>query len=133
MLNIFTMILPILEKTLGAIIPDPAARQKAILDIYSSLQQSDLAQIEVNKVEASNPNIFASGWRPFIGWICGGSLFYQYIILPIGGFLAAFAGEHYVTMILNAPKLDNTLWELMFGMLGMGALRSFDKIRGVAK
>lgn len=133
MLAILGIIAPILEKVLTSVIPDPQARQKAIIEIYSSLQQSDLAQIDVNKSEASSGNMFTSGWRPFIGWICGGALCYQYMLIPIGGFFASFFGEKYVTIILNAPKLDGTLWELMFGMLGMGALRSFDKIRGVAK
>jgi len=133
MLAILGIIAPILEKVLTSVIPDPQARQKAILEIYAALQQSDLAQIDVNKSEASSGNMFISGWRPFIGWVCGGALFYQYMFIPLGGFVASFFGEKYVTIILNAPKLDGTLWELMFGMLGMGALRSFDKIRGVAK
>ena len=133
MLAILGIIAPILEKVLTSVIPDPQARQKAILEIYAALQQSDLAQIDVNKSEAANNNLFISGWRPFIGWVCGGALFYQYMFIPLGGFVASFFGEKYVTIILNAPKLDGTLWELMFGMLGMGALRSFDKIRGVAK
>jgi len=133
MLAILGIIAPILEKVLTSVIPDPQARQKAILEIYAALQQSDLAQIDVNKAEASSGNMFISGWRPFIGWVCGGALFYQYMFIPLGGFFASFFGEKYVTIILNAPKLDGTLWELMFGMLGMGALRSFDKIRGVAK
>ena len=133
MLAILGIIAPILEKVLTSVIPDPQARQKAILEIYAALQQSDLAQIDVNKAEAANNSLFISGWRPFIGWVCGGALFYQYMFIPLGGFVASFCGEKYVTIILNAPKLDGTLWELMFGMLGMGALRSFDKIRGVAK
>jgi Holin of 3TMs, for gene-transfer release len=133
MLAILGIIAPILEKVLTSVIPDPQARQKAILEIYSSLQQSDLAQIDVNKAEAASNSLFTSGWRPFIGWVCGGALFYQYMFIPLGGFVASFFGDKYVTVILNAPKLDGTLWELMFGMLGMGALRSFDKIRGVAK
>jgi len=133
MLAILGIIAPILEKVLTSVIPDSQARQKAILEIYSSLQQSDLAQIDVNKAEAASNSLFTSGWRPFIGWVCGGALFYQYMFIPLGGFVASFFGDKYVTVILNAPKLDGTLWELMFGMLGMGALRSFDKIRGVAK
>lgn len=133
MLAILGIIAPILEKVLTSVIPDPQARQKAILEIYAALQQSDLAQIDVDKAEAASSSLFTSGWRPFIGWVCGGALFYQYMFIPIGGFVASFFGDKYVTMVLNAPKLDGTLWELMFGMLGMGALRSFDKLRGIAK
>lgn len=127
------MLLPILQSVLGKVLPDPQAQQKALLDIMTQLQQGDLAQMEVNKVEAANASLFVAGWRPFIGWVCGGAMAYQYIGLPLAGFVASFFGEHYVTVVLNAPRLDDNLWQLLGAMLGIGGLRTFEKIKGVAK
>ena len=120
---------PLLEQVLGRVIPDPQQRQKAIAELYSSLQSSDLAQMEVNKAEASSGSVFVGGWRPFIGWICGLALFYQYLLSPLvmwGSYISGYP-------IPNPPQLDEHLWELLFGMLGMGALRTFEKLKGVAR
>lgn len=113
--------------------PDPQKAAEFKLEIYKSLQSSDLAQIAVNQAEASNSNIFVAGWRPFIGWVCGGALAYQYVVLPISIYIATLVNEKYATVFLNAPKLDDNLWQLLVAMLGMGALRSFDKYQGTAK
>lgn len=120
---------PLLDTILKRTIPDPEARQKAIAELYMGLQASDLAQMEVNKAEAGSSSIFVAGWRPFIGWVCGLALFYQFLLSP----LAIWVGFMIGTPIPKPPTLDEHLWELMFGMLGMGALRSFEKLRGVAR
>lgn len=120
---------PIIEKVIGAAIPDPEARAKAVADFYAQLSTSDLAQMEVNKAEAMTGGDFRSGWRPFIGWVCGSALAYQYIIAPIGLWAASWANLD----VPPPPALDSMLWELMFGMLGMGALRSLEKLKALAK
>lgn len=129
---IIAALLGAMGPVLDRLIPDPNARNAFSLQLLSALQAADLSQLKINEAEASNPNLFVSGWRPFIGWICGGALFYQYIFLPLGVYIASFISTAAVTNILNAPKLDGNLWELMIGMLGMGALRSFEKMKGVA-
>jgi hypothetical protein len=70
-----------------------------------------------------------SGWRPFIGWVCGGALGYTYLGYP----LLTWAGAIWFPA-LAIPSLGNNgmLYELLFGMLGMGALRTFEKVKGVA-
>ena len=127
-----TVLLGALGPVLERLIPDPNARNAFSLQLISALQSADLSQLRVNEAEANNPNLFVSGWRPFIGWICGGALFYQYIFLPIGMYVLSFVSPAGVTALVNAPKLDDNLWQLMIGMLGMGALRSFEKVKGVA-
>lgn len=124
---------PIIEKLVG-LIPDPNARAKAqaeamdrILTVFS---QADQAQIEVNKAEAQSSSVFVAGWRPFIGWVCGAALAYQYIGRPL--LTMAFDAFH----IAQAPVLiglDDNLWQLLLGMLGMGGLRTFEKIKGAAR
>jgi Holin of 3TMs, for gene-transfer release len=109
-------------------VPDPNQRAQAESELRSSLIQWDTAQNQVNTAEASNEAIFVSGWRPMIGWICASALGYQYVLTPLALWVASIF--HYPLPI--PPKLDDTLWQLMFGMLGMGGLRTYEKIKGVA-
>jgi hypothetical protein len=115
-------------KVLDKFVPDPQAKAKAESELRSSLQLWDKGQTDVNAVEAANPNLFVSGWRPFIGWVCGIALAYQYVMAPL--FIWVASSLH-ITLI-SPPKLDGTLWELVFALLGMGGLRTFEKVKGVA-
>jgi len=120
---------PILGKALESLIPDPNARQKELERILGALSQSDLSQLEVNKAEASSGNLFVAGWRPFIGWVCGLALFYTYLAAPLAYYIGFVIGHP----IPKLPTLDDKLFELMLGMLGMAGLRSFEKIKAAAK
>lgn len=119
---------PILDRIFGAIFPDPAARQKAVADVLQQLATLDLAQLGVNAEEAKHPSIFVAGWRPFIGWVCGAAFAYQYILLPLGMFIG-FATGH---LIPRPPDLSGDLVTVLLGMLGLGAMRSYEKIKGAA-
>ncbi len=119
---------PILDRILGAVLPDPAARQKAILDVLSKLQDSDIEQLRVNAAEAGHNSIFVAGWRPAVGWVCALALAYTYLVVPLVMWFSYAIGKP----IPKPPVLDDALWELMMGLLGMGALRSLEKIKGVA-
>lgn len=116
-------------QVLNKFVPDPEARAKAESALRDSLQAWDKAQTDVNAVEATSNNVFVSGWRPFIGWTCGLALAYQFVVAPIVFWLAMSFGF----LIEAPPKLDDTLWQLVFAMLGMGGLRTFEKIKGVAR
>lgn len=120
---------PILTEAFSRLIPDPQARDRAIADFYAKLQSSDLAQLEVNKAEAGNDNLFVAGWRPAIGWICASALGWQFVVKGWVFSVIAPFNDKVATIILNSPGLDNNVWELILGMLGMGALRSFDKLK----
>lgn len=120
---------PILDRTLGALIPDPAERQKMIAGLFGQLATADLSQMEVNKVEAASPSVFVSGWRPAVGWVCVVALAWHFVVMPL---------LCWIFVLFNVPwappavGLDDRLWELLFGLLGMGALRSLEKLKGVA-
>ena len=116
-------------KIIDKFIPDPAAKAQAETDLRASLQAWDAAQSATNTAEASSDDPFTSRWRPFIGWVCGSALAYQYVVAPLGVWLASVAGHP----IPAPPKLDDTLWQLMLGMLGLGGLRTYEKIKGVSK
>ncbi len=110
-------------------IPDPALKTQAEAELRAALVQWDQAQDQINAGEAQSRSIFVAGWRPFIGWCCGGALAYQYLLVPLAVWAASWSGQH----LPNPPILDDTLWQLMFGMLGMGGLRTYEKIKGVTK
>ena len=116
-------------QVINKFVPDPEARAKAEDALRSSLQAWDKAQTDVNAVEAANANVFVSGWRPFIGWTCGLALAYQYVVSPLVYWAALNAGF----LIEAPPALDATLWQLVSAMLGLGGLRTFEKIKGVTR
>jgi len=116
-------------KVIDKFIPDPEAKAKAESELRDSLQAWDKGQMAVNKAEASSGNAMAATWRPAIGWICALALGSQYLITPWMLWGSAIFG----VTLPAPPTLDNTLWELMFGMLGFGGLRTFEKLKGVAK
>jgi hypothetical protein len=120
-------ILGIGGKLIDKLIPDPAAKDAARLELLKLQQSGELeamtAQTEINKVEAASSSIFVSGWRPAIGWVCALAMCYQYLLRP---FLSAFYP------VLVFPGLDENLWQLMMGMLGLGGLRTFEKVNNVA-
>ena len=127
-----TAVLDIGGKLIDRMWPDPAQAATAKLELIKLQQSGDLAQmtgqLEINKVEAANANIFVSGWRPAIGWVCALALLYQYLVRPLAVAIFAAVGHPLPTM----PGLDENLWQLMMAMLGMGGLRTFEKVQGVA-
>jgi hypothetical protein len=114
------------------LVPDNNASQKLKDQIAIELNKAtiagQLAQLDINKEEAKSSSMFVAGWRPFIGWVCGTALAYQFVGAPVGLWLSQIAGY----VIPEPPTLDKTLWELVFAMLGMGGLRTFEKLKGVA-
>lgn len=85
-------------------------------------------QIDTNKVEAANPNVFVSGWRPFIGWVCGSACAWNWIGLPMAKVGLALAGHP----IALSPADLGEMMPVLMGMLGLGGLRTIEKINGVA-
>ncbi len=122
------------DKLIG-LIPDGNAKAKVEAENIKSML--DMAakeaadQREINKVEASHSSIFVSGWRPFVGWGCAVCIFYGYLLRPWLVFAAATLCPEYADKI---PEVSmDYIWELMFGMLGIGGLRTIEKCKGVAR
>lgn len=118
---------PRLLDVLARFIPDPEARQKALGDMMSVFAAADAIQVQVNKTEAESESYMARTWRPAIGWACAVALWFQFLVSPIVVWIGFWIGKP----IPKPVELDTMLWELMFGMLGMGALRSFEKLKGI--
>lgn len=118
-------------KILEKVIPDPKARDEAKLKLLELQQQGQLkieefntqlaqGQIDINKIEAQSESWFKSGARPAIMWICAISFLYDFVARPL---IIGFTGKIF-------PALDSaTLTSLTFGLLGLGAYRSFDKLK----
>lgn len=88
-----------------------------------------VAQIEVNKEEAKSANLFVAGWRPFIGWICGASFAYSFLIGPIVTQVSIAYGYNF-----PMPPIDMAnMMYVLGGMLGLGGMRTYEKMKGVTK
>ena len=126
-------VLGLANSVIDRLFPDPAQKAAAQLEVMKLQQSGELAQImgqiDINKAEASSSSLFVSGWRPAIGWVCALALAYQYLLRPLGSTIAVIVG----VTLPPLPGLDDNLWQLMMGMLGMSGLRSFEKTQGLAK
>lgn len=90
--------------------------------------QGVLSQLDINKEEAKNPNMFVAGWRPGIGWVCCVAFAYNFVIQPFFTFVAYKSGYDLSLM----PTLDTgALMTILFGMLGIGGMRTYEKYKGV--
>ena len=91
-------------------------------------------QLDINKAEAQHQSVFVAGWRPFIGWVGGIALAYQFILYPLMTWLwALLQAKGWVPSTLNPPPVLDAqeLWVILTGMLGIAGLRSFDKYKGI--
>lgn len=125
-----TAILTLANTVLDRVLPDKAQNAAAKASLLESTVKGEfdnaIAQLEVDKTEAGSGSVFVAGWRPFVGWVCGGAFAYVYILQPFLIFcLAAF--KHPLTL---PPVNLSEMMPVLFGMLGLGALRSWDKSNG---
>jgi hypothetical protein len=85
--------------------------------------------MEVNKVEAAHHSIFVAGWRPFIGWTCGTALALDFLVRPLAQWVILISEN-----VVILPTLDTSqLMPILMGMLGLGTLRTYEKLKGVAR
>jgi hypothetical protein len=130
---IVTALLPALGTLIDRLIPDRAAAERAKAEMEQQLvtaaNQAALAQVEVNKIEAAHSSVFVAGWRPSIGWVCAAGLAWAFVLAPIASWALVVLG---VKAELPAIHTDYLL-ELVLAMLGIGGLRTFEKLRGVAR
>lgn len=114
------------SKVVEKIWPDKSGQEKQELAAALAIVQG---QMEINKTESTSSSVFVAGWRPSIGWVCSAAMAYQFVLRPLieAGFMAA--GQP----IGPLPGIDDHLWELLVGMLGLGGLRTVEKSKGVAR
>ena len=134
-----TALLDIGGKLIDRLFPDPIQKAAAQLELVKLQQSGELAQLNadvtlstaqaaINTEEAKSTNWFVSGWRPYIGWTCGTGLAFQFVVAPLATWGATLYGHPVVF-----PTLDmGTLVTLLFGMLGLGGMRTYEKLKGVS-
>lgn len=140
---IAALLIPAILETAGRVldklIPDPEARAKAQLELLRAQQEMDLKQLDadvqlalkqldVNLVEASSPDAWASGWRPAAGWAGVAGMAYTALLQPLLAWGSAVKGWPL------PPNIGSEeLWAVLFGLLGLGAYRSVEKVKGVTR
>jgi hypothetical protein len=137
-MNVFDFLIgPSFGKILDKVFPDPAAKAAAQLEVLKLQQQGEfkqldaelqnnLAQNEVNKIEAADPSLFKSGWRPAVGWVGVFGLAYMVVLRPILPWLIITLGG---TAVELPPIETNEIVALLSGILGLGGYRTIEKIR----
>ena len=125
-------ILDIGKALIDKLLPDPKAKAEALQKLEELRQSGDLAviaeQADINKIEAASPKLFVSGWRPFIGWVCGAALAFQLVLGPM-----IVWGTSITRHPVNPPVMQTELLTtLLVGMLGLGGMRTVEELNGVA-
>jgi len=115
-----------ITQLLDKFIPDADIKAKLAHEVATMAQnyaqELAKAQLGVNKVEAAHRSLFVAGWRPAVGWSCCFALVYSTILLPILG------------IWFTVPPVDSSLLTtVLMGMLGLGAMRTYEKQAGVSK
>lgn len=131
------LLIPAVTTVLDKILPDAQQAADAKIKVLELAQRGELAaldadmrlamgQLEVNKVEAGT-DMYRGGWRPAVGWTCVFGLAYQFIAQPLLPWVVALFG----VTVPPLPAIDNeTLMVLLTGMLGLGGLRTFERVKG---
>lgn len=132
-LPILGAVVDIVKTVIDRAIPDQKAKAEALQKLAELEQSGDLAVIagqnRINEIEAANANVFVSGWRPFVGWVCGSALAFQLVIGPMIIWGAELAGRSVRPPVMETELLTT----LLVGMLGLGGMRTVEKLQGVAR
>ena len=133
-MSLLTTLIEPATKLLDKVIEDKDQKAKLAHELATMADklahEQNLAQMAINKEEASSGSLFKGGWRPFIGWVCGIAFFYHFVLQPVIIFIVAIIGFQ----IPNLPEFEmGTLLTVLGGMLGIGGLRTYEKQKGLTK
>ena len=132
MLNLGSLVGPV-SGLLDKFIEDKDVKNKLAHDLSTMAERhaQELAkgQLEINKTEAAHKSLFVAGWRPAIGWICGLGMASNFLLIPIANFVLALTGSAVVVPLLDTGEM----MPVLMGMLGLGAMRTYEKKQGVQR
>lgn len=109
---------------------DKKRQAELVLEQLKNAQAQLMGQLDINRVEAAHQSVFVSGWRPAIGWVIACVLAAEFLVRPILTWFGLLLGWQLPPM---PSMVSDAMWELMFGMLGLSGMRSWEKTRGVAR
>jgi len=136
----WTLLIDPLSRLIDKLIPDAAAREQVKAELLKAERESDLEELRlaiaadqsqavINQTEAASSDIFVAGWRPFIGWVCGVAFAYHFVLQPLLVFAILNAGGE-----VKLPQFDmEALFTVLMGMLGLGSLRTLEKIKNISR
>lgn len=127
-LDPLTAALDIGGKLIERIWPNPEDQAAARLKLLELQRSGELAQIAVNTEEARNPSLWVSGWRPGMGWVCVAACAWNWLGLPVVRLVGDLAG----VPITLAPADLGEMLPVLMGMLGLGTLRTIERVNGKA-
>jgi hypothetical protein len=123
--------LDILGRVIDRVLPNKVEADRAKAELMAMQVKGELdqmiGQLEINKTEAAHASIFVAGWRPASGWICNIGLAYTFLLQPLLTWACSIAG------VAQPPGIPfDALYVLLGSLLGVGTLRTVDKVKGVA-
>ena len=115
---------------LDALFTSDEEREKVKLEVMKTLQQPHILQAMTNIEEAKHKSIFVAGWRPAVGWVAVTGLAYHFLVFPFAGLITRF-----IDPSITLPEIGNAgeLMTLVLSLLGLGAMRTYEKRQGVSR
>tara|TARA_R110002074_G_scaffold188843_1_gene354578 strand:+ start:958 stop:1362 length:405 start_codon:yes stop_codon:yes gene_type:complete len=132
MLNLGSLIGPV-TGLLDKFIEDKDVKNKLAHDLSTMAdkhaQELAKGQMEINKTEAAHKSLFVAGWRPAVGWTCCLGMASNFLVIPMANFVLALSGSAIVVPLLDTGEM----MPVLMGMLGLGAMRTYEKKQGVQR
>ena len=133
MINLISSLAGPVSAILDKFVEDKDQKAQLVHDIATMAErhaaEAVQAQLEINKAEAEHPSMFVSGWRPAVGWVCVLGMAGNFIIIPFSNMALELTGS-----IVAIPMIDmETLLPVLLGMLGLGAMRTVEKVKNVER
>lgn len=133
MLSLITSLIDPVSNILDKFIEDKDQKARLAHEIATladkQAQEQVMGQLEINKTEAQHPSMFVAGWRPAVGWVCALAMLFNFLLIP------------FINLGLDVGGLDiqldlidmETMMPVLFGMLGLGGMRTAEKIKKVER
>ena len=133
MLNLISSLVAPVSGLLDKFIEDKDQRALLAHEIATlaekQAQEQIVEQIKTNQIEAAHQSMFVAGWRPAVGWVCALAMLLNFILIPFINLGLEFAG-----LDLQLDLIDmETMMPVLFGMLGLGGMRTAEKLKGVQR
>ena len=129
-MTVLPNILAIIDKSLPDKGAAALAKQRIELELVTAFNEINKSQADTNMAEAAHRSIWVAGWRPAIGWVCAIGVFWAFVGQPLAQWVATVFG---IPLLLLPEFPMEQILELILAMLGLGGLRTFEKLKGITR